>query len=68
MVQQPTDLTDAATIAQNDFGFGVGDFTDAANALSGGDYVDAASSASFGINDAFILPLEELLLGATASL
>jgi hypothetical protein len=66
-ITQPTDLADAEAIAQNDFTGGETSLAEAALALSDGNYGDAALLDSYGMNDVFILPLEQLLLGVTTS-
>jgi hypothetical protein len=64
----PTDFSDALTNVEAFISQGEGDFTVAASDLASGDYGDAAVFGLFGVDAISIAPLEELLLGAAASL
>ena len=63
----PDSFTSGFTNAQEFFLGGQTSFTDAATALSGGDYGLAAYYELVGLNVTSIVPLEELLLGASAA-
>jgi hypothetical protein len=62
------DFSDAVSGAQYFFGVGEGDFTEAASALSSGDFADAAFFGADGSIFAFVVPADDLLLGAAAAL
>lgn len=60
-------MTNARTIAQDFFTGGQTSFTEAATALSGGEYGLAAYDELIGLNVTSIVPLEELVLGSLAA-
>jgi hypothetical protein len=64
----PTDLSDAVTIAETDLTDSQTLFTDAATALSSGDYADAVYADAAGSFLAFDVPAQELLIGAVEAL
>jgi hypothetical protein len=65
---EPTSLSDAVTIAEAQFSAGEVEFTDAATALSSGDYADAALDNDLGSLLAFDVPAQELFIGAVEAL
>jgi hypothetical protein len=68
LLPTPTDLSDAVTLAENDFTIGEGYFTDGATALSSGEYADAVGLDALGSLLAFDAPAQELLIGAVEAL
>jgi hypothetical protein len=64
----PTDFSDALSNAQGLLVEGQDYFSDAATALSGGDYGDAAYFDSLGSIFTFDLPAQELLIGGVEAL
>jgi hypothetical protein len=63
----PATYADAVSEAQSIFTSGETFLADATSEFASADYVDAVSSASFGLEYVTIAPLEELLLGAAVS-
>ena len=67
-VTPPTDFADAVTTAESLFAIGQADFTDAATALSGGMYANAAIDQALGSLYTFDLPSQVLFIGGLESL
>jgi len=63
----PTDYADGVAMAQADFTTSENIFALVPSALASANYLDAADDGLFGADYAFVLPLEELLLGAAVS-
>jgi hypothetical protein len=64
----PSSFTQGLDFAEADFPIAQGDFSDVATALSSGDYGDAVLSDLLGSDFSTLIPIQELLLGAVASL
>lgn len=61
------DFSGAETLAQESFAAGESEFTSAATYLADGLYGLAAFDDVFGVDDAFVVPLEDLLMGSALS-
>jgi hypothetical protein len=62
----PDSFANSLTVAQEFFTSGETSFTDAATALTGGDYGLAAYDELVGLNVTAIVPVEEIILGSLA--
>jgi hypothetical protein len=63
----PTSFTEGVDSAEGDLSYVPGFFSEAATALSSGDYGDAVYLDFYGLDYSTLIPLQELLLGALAS-
>jgi hypothetical protein len=61
------DFSGAEILAQQSITLGESELTNAATDLADGFYGSAAFNDLFGVDDAFVVPLEELLMGAAVS-
>ena len=61
------DFSGAETLAQASFAMGESEFTSAATDFADGLYGLTAFNDLFGVDDAFIVPLEDLLMGSALS-
>jgi len=61
------DFSGAETLAQESFAMGENEFTSAATEIANGLYGLAAFSDLFAVDDAFIVPLEDLFMGSVLS-
>jgi hypothetical protein len=61
------DLSGAETLAQESFAMGESEFTSAATDFADGLYGLTAFNDLFGVDDAFVVPLEDLLMGSALS-
>jgi hypothetical protein len=64
---QPTDFAQAETLAQSAFTYAESQFADASSSFDAAQFGDAAYFDASGVDAAFVVPLEYLLLGAAAS-
>jgi hypothetical protein len=67
ILTQPTSFAQAETLAQSSFTYGETQLTAAANYFDAGQYGDAATLDTSGVDQTLFLPLEYLLLGAASS-
>jgi hypothetical protein len=63
----PSDFSDAVSNVETYFTFAASEFSTAATALAGGDYIDALIDDSYALPAILVDPLQELLLGAAVS-
>jgi hypothetical protein len=64
----PANFADGLTAAETDFSYAVTTFEEAPTDLAGGDYGAATYADLIGADYVSVIPLEDLLLGAAASL
>jgi hypothetical protein len=67
-IPAPTDFANAVTLAQADFTEGATYSTDAATALSSGDFLDANFDSALSSIFSFDLPAQDLFIGAVEAL